>query len=239
MKKITAVLLSALLLISCSACEFLFREGIPEDDAPPPTENASPADVISPSTEPPYTEPDIIPSASPEPDSPVPEDSTDPEDTADDTMELTVYVGGASQTAEAAPYTAELRDDISFKMFYDDAAYDVAFKNNAYVFTPLSENASELDYLEISFISGADSETILPSFADSYINFTDIEFSSYTPVGKARLSAESIIAYNSEQYLNAYLIDAANGVITIVISSDSQYSANFAWFKAMLDTFEA
>lgn len=239
MKKLSAFLLSILLLLSLTACEFLFRQDPLPDESIQPTASTTPTDVVPPSIEP-STEPEVEPSATPEIEEPEPSESPEPSVPPEETKELTVYVGGASLTAVAIPYSGELRGDaLGFEMFYDNASYGVEYKNNAYLFTPLAEDANPADYMEISFINGGKAEAILPSFADSYIDFTDIEFASYTPVGAKNLSAESIIAYNSEQYINAYLIDVDAGVVTIVLSSSSQYSGNFAWFNAMLATFIA
>ncbi|MDD6189649.1 MAG: hypothetical protein PUB32_08760 [Clostridiales bacterium] len=236
MKKITAFILSVLFLISLSACNFLFREEpLPDENTQPPS--TAPTDTISPSVEP-SGEPDSNPSASPDINTPSPSDSPAPSVPPEETKELTVYVNGSSVTVTAVPYTGKLRDkELSFKMYYDAETYDAVFKNNAYLFRPISENVDPVTYMEVSFINGTDAEVLLPSFADSYIDFTDIEFSSYTLIGEEHLNAESIIAYNGEQYLNAYLIDVPGGVVTIVISSTSQYSEFFAWFNAMLGTF--
>lgn len=236
MKKITALILSVLFLISLSACKFLFQEEpLPDQNTQPPS--TAPVETVSPSAEP-GGETETQPSASPDISTPAPSDSPAPSVPPEEVKELTVYVNGSAITVTAIPYTGKLRDkDLSFKMYYDAETYDAVFKNNAYLFRPVSESVDPVTYMEVSFINGTNAEVLLPSFADSYIDFTDIEFSSYTLIGEEHLNAESIIAYNGEQYLNAYLIDVPGGVVTIVISSPSQYSESFAWFNSMLATF--
>jgi len=237
MKKVFAVILSAVLLVSLSGCEFLFRQDpIPEETDKLP-ESTVPIDAVPPSVKP-TTEPDVVPTESPEIDEPAPSKSPEPIVPPENAEELTIYVNGSPLSAPAIPYTADLRQDkLSFTMLYDSSAYEVEFKNNAFVFTPLADDADPVDYMEISYINGGKAEAILPAFADSYIDFTDIEFSSYNSVGTDALSAESVIAYNSTQYLTGYLVDVSGGVITIVISSNAQSSECFAWFNAMLGTF--
>ncbi len=238
MKKAAALLLSILLLISMSACDFLFRQDNPVTETSTPAPITTPDSVV-PSPPVPTAEPSATPSPTPETEDPVPSATPTPSISPDNTQELTAYVSGASVTVPATSYSAELLENkLKFSILYDFAAYNVEFENNAYLFTPSAEDAVATDYMEISFIHSGESESILPSFADSYIDFSDIEFASYTPIGKTHINSESIIAYNSDQYLNAYLIDTNGGVVSIVISSTSQYSNSFAWFNAMLGTLE-
>lgn len=237
MKKVLAIIMSAAILISCCGCEFLFRQDpipVETEKLPSPTPTA---DAIPPSVEP-TTEPTVVPSATPE--VPEPIESEAPEETPppENAEELTIYMNGTPLTAVVIPYTAPLREGVlDFTMHYDSSSYVAEYKNNAYTFRPLAEDADPLDYIEISYISGGKSESILPSFADSYIDFTDIEFSSYSSVGADALSAESVIAYNSTQYITAYLIDVSGGLITVVISSSTPNTENFSWFNAMVGTF--
>ena len=237
MKKVIAFILSAVLLVSFAGCEFLFRQDpIPEETDKLP-ETTPPIDVVPPSVEP-TAEPEATPTVSPEIEEPEPTQSAEPVIPPEDAEELKIYVNGAPLTVPVISYSGELRQNVlNFSMLYDNAAYGVEFKNNAYLFTPLAEDANPVNYIEISYINGGKAETILPAFADSYIDFTDIEFSSYNSVGVDALSAESVIAYNASQYLTAYLIDVDGGVITIVISSTSQYTETYAWFNAMVATF--
>lgn len=234
MKKIILLLLALLMLISFSACDYLFRDTPPQDSE----SSASP----TPESEPPVnTQPDAGSDAvaSPSPSENLPEVSPAPTpgSTLPESRELTVYTSQGSVTTDAVPYSAALSgQNINFKLFYNNELYQAEFSNNAHLFFPVSENSSAFDYMEISFINGAEAEKLLPSFVDSYIDFTDIEFSSYNHIGEISHRAESIVAYNSEQYLNAYLIDLSDGVMTIVMSSTSHHSDNFAWFNAMLST---
>lgn len=238
MKRIMAFILSAALMVSLAGCEFLFRQDpLPTEtnQLPEPTPNI---EAVPPSIEP-TKDPNVEPSASPDVDEPTHSTEPEPSVPPEDTEELTIYINGSPLTAEVIPYTAPLRQDVlDFTMRYDSSAYGVEFKNNAYVFKPIAEDSDMLDYIEISYINGGKSESLLPSFVDSYIDFTDIEFASYSSVGVDSLNAESVIAYNSEQYINAYLIDVTGGLITIVISSSAQNTENFAWFNAMVSTFK-
>ena len=238
MKRIVAFIISAALMVSFAGCEFLFRQDpLPTEtnQLPEPTPNI---EAVPPSIEP-TKDPNVEPSAPPDVDEPTHSTEPEPSVPPEDTEELTIYINGSPLTAEVIPYTAPLRQDVlDFTMRYNNSAYGIEFKNNAYVFKPITEDADILDYIEISYINGGKSESLLPSFIDSYIDFTDIEFASYSSVGVDSLNAESIIAYNGEQYISAYLIDVTGGLITIVISSSTQNTENFAWFNAMVSTFE-
>lgn len=237
MKKLFALFLSTLLIISFCACDKSPDETPIPDDAPPAsTETAVPSPT--PDKPQPTEIPDLKPDDAPE----IPDDAADkspePDDIPDTADELTVYINNSPVTVPAAEYTAELKKDaLSFSLLYDADGFKADFKNNAYLITPTSENASPFDYMEICFINGGTADAILPSFADSYIDFSDIEFASYTPIGELGTNAESVIAYNAEQYINAYLIDVSGGVVTIVLSSTSNSSEVFIWLSAFLSTF--
>ncbi len=237
MKKVIAFALLAVMLISFSGCEFLFRQDPSPEETDKPPASTAPVDAVPPSVEP-TEEPEVTTTPTPEVNDPEPSQSPEPSAPPEALDELTIYINGSPITAAAVPYSAPLRQDVlDFTMLYDNSVYGIEFKNNAYLLTPVSEDAAPVDYVEISYINGGTAETLLPAFADSYIDFSDIEFSSYSTVGDNALNAESVVAYNADQYLTAYLIDVDDGVITIVLSSTSQSSENFAWFNAMVGTF--
>jgi len=246
MKKFTIFLMAALLLLSLTACkETPAVTPTPPADTSVPSETpaATPTPTPTPTPSAPAITPMPTPETTPDPDGSESPDPDDPQNTPEsgDWKLLTIFVDETEYSAFAFPYDAQLRSaepPVSFRIYYDTTTLDAVFQNNAYRFCGTDEEADPRVYMEISVITGASAAEIAPSFVDSYIDFTDIEFSSYTTIGANRLNADSITAYNAEQYVAAYLVDVANGVVTVTISSPSPNDASFHWFKAMLGTLE-
>lgn len=94
-----------------------------------------------------------------------------------------------------------------------------------------------LTYLEVSLINGTTVNAISPTFIDGYLDFTDIEFTSYARIGAQRLEAGRVSAGNAEQYVEAYLINVTGGVAVVVLSAPDSSSEDLLWFRAMLSTF--
>ena len=92
-------------------------------------------------------------------------------------------------------------------------------------------------YLEVSLINGATVNSLAPTLADGYLDFTDIEFTSFSRMGAQRLEASRISAGNGEQYLEAYLTNVSGGVAVVVLSVEDSSAEDLLWFRAMLSTF--
>lgn len=237
MKKITAFLISVLLLISFCACDNSSGgSDLPEVSPPANT------DVVPPASKPPETAPTDAPESKPDErpndNEVIPDTSPEPSMLPEDIDELTVYINNSPVTVPVTELTGVLKEDVlDFSIMYDPISFKTEYKNNAFFITPVAEEVNPVDYMEICYISGGTADAILPSFADSYIDFNDIEFASYTSIGENKTDAEFIIAYNAEQYINAYLIDVSGGVVTVVLSSTGQNSEIFIWLNAFLSTF--
>ena len=78
----------------------------------------------------------------------------------------------------------------------------------------------------------------MPSFIDAYIDYTDIEFSSYAYVGEARHRCHYVDATNGGADADAYLLEAEGGTVTILLycgkSVEDQYREIL---DAMVETF--
>lgn len=224
MKKLSALLLVFCMLFSFAGCK---REGVE-----PPNNSA-----VIPSGSPQTAEPTVSPSPD---ETPTPTPSESPDDgnePLDKTKTISASINGSTKQLEASLYTGELRSSdpaVSFLIYYDDEGFEVSFNSNAYRFTSSDGSA----FMEISLINSAVSDDLMPSFADSYIDFTDIEFSSFSALGADKLKADLICAYNSSEYFEAYLSDVSDGVAAVAISAPSNTSSAFLWLKAMLETFE-
>lgn len=226
MKKTFLVLLICLILV-LSACGDKNRY----EETPTPNITRSPA--VTPSPTPSSTSP-VEPSPSSEI-SPTPEisDLLRPEKGT-----ITVENNGAAETVDAELIYQQLNASnpfIAFSIYSDTDHYEYHSEESAYRFT-LNDESSETTYLEISYIMGIDAESLKPSFADDYIKFTDISFSSFSNVGWDNMECTAITASNSQQYLEAYLINVEFGVAAVVLSSQSNSDIDANRLSAMLDT---
>ena len=75
-------------------------------------------------------------------------------------------------------------------------------------------------FLELRYIMGIDAEALKPSFADEYIDFTDISFTSFSKVGQESMECTAI-AVQQRAICGAYLINVQYGVVAAVLSSNS------------------
>lgn len=124
---------------------------------------------------------------------------------------------------------------IAFSIYSDTSRYELINNDSVCTFYPKDDD-SELIYLELRYIMGSDAEALKPSFADEYIDFSDISFTSFSKVGQESMECTAISAYNSEQYVEAYLINVEYGVVAAVLSSKSASDTDANRLLAMLDT---
>ena len=233
MKKTALFIASAILLLSFSACSGSGGDSPLPDASPSQTAASQPPKP----TGSPVSSADPTPSASPS--APASPDVTSSPSAEPETRQLSAYINGEYHYAEASAYTEQLRSDpaLGFTVFCDGSRFSEDFSSNAYRFTRADGESADSVYFEVSLINGASAEELLPSFMDGYIDFTDIEFSSYTPIGEDKISADCAAAYNASQYVEAYLINVDGGTVAVVLSAHSNVSADFLWFRAMLATF--
>jgi len=93
--------------------------------------------------------------------------------------------------------------------------------------------------MEISIHRGTTGEALSPSFMDSYIDFTDIEFDGNSAIGKTGLTGFTINASGAEKSSNAYLINFEGDVIAVVLTySNEMAEGYFPRMLAMVDTFK-
>ncbi|NLL39112.1 MAG: hypothetical protein GX254_05965 [Clostridiales bacterium] len=143
-----------------------------------------------------------------------------------------------SETVEAELVYQNLNSSnpfIAFSIYSDTSRYELKNEDCVYTFY-LKDKEPELIYLELSYIMGIDAEALKPSFADDYIDFSDIYFTSFSKVGQENMECTAITAHNSQQYVEAYLINVEYGVVAIVLSSKSASDTDANRLSAMLDT---
>lgn len=153
-------------------------------------------------------------------------DSAEPSESASPIgTQITGNVSGGSPDGE---YTISVDEDRYYIVQED--GYDRFYDNT---------NSDEVVFLEIRYIEGAEASVLAPSFLDSYIEFTDIEYSGENKIGDTDISGETISATNGAMQLEAWLINTENGVLAVVISytlesKDEQMGKLYA----MLNTLE-
>ncbi len=154
--------------------------------------------------------------------------------------ELTVNFAGELVNVPAWEESLLLRGEAlpGFTVSVPREQVTLDYVKNAWRFTFETELENPA-YLEVSYISGIDARGLVPSFMDSYLDFTDIEFSTAAALGRTQRSAETVVASGSSTLIKAWLLDAEGGVVAVVQSCAlEQLTAQGSYFDAMLETFQ-
>lgn len=121
---------------------------------------------------------------------------------------------------------------VAYSIYIDNAFFAKSRDNDTDVFE--SETGFKL---EISLHRNTTGEALSPSFMDSYINFTDIEFEGNSVIGATGLRGFTINASGEGNNSRAYLINYEGDVIAVVITYDDNASpCNIARVQTMIDT---
>jgi hypothetical protein len=110
------------------------------------------------------------------------------------------------------------------------------FVSNAWIFRCTSD--PEAAWLELSFIAGTDGESLLPGFMDGYLDFTEIEFSEASALGRTRGSVGLVTASDGEWQAEGRLLDAGDGVVAAALLCRlDRLEEEGALLSALLNTF--
>lgn len=231
-----AVFISLVFLCSCAhEPSPLPTSAVPTSEPSFPVTTDEP--VVTPAAESPV--PTSLPSPAPSV-QPTPEMLPEPDRPTDG--ELAVYYAGNSHTVSAELVRGALFENtgLCFSLYSDTATYEYIHDNNAYRFTPIPEKGSQPDdltFMEFLFIDGATCVSLAPAFMDLYLDYDEIEFSTSKTIGVSKLRCDVVVAYNTDQYITAYLYECSGGVAAFVISSSTDANDyHRARFSAMLDT---
>ena len=251
MKRILPLLAAAALLLKLCGCggdpsptptpasssPSVTQPGSP--DAPDPTSGIEPV--------PPAVTAAPLPSTTP---TPTPEKVPEPERPAE--SEIAVYYGGNSVTVPAELVRGTLAESagLGFSIYSDAETYELDDSGNSVRFVPRSgdedkgkdkerdeEPAEQLTFMELIFIDGATVQKLAPNFMELYLEFDEVEFSANRTIGLSALDCDTVIAYNSGQFVTAFLCGRSGGVAAFVIScstADNDYHR--PRFTAMLET---
>ena len=109
------------------------------------------------------------------------------------------------------------------------------YAHNAWVIRSVSEPEA---FLELSFIAGADVETLLPGFMDGYLDFTGIEFSEAAALGRVRGDVGRVSAASAALRAEGWLLDASGGTVSAALVCPLGAEEAEALLRAVLDTFD-
>jgi len=221
MRKRLACLISAALLLVLCACTG------PADPAPTPAPSeapATPAPTAAPATPEPTPEPTAAPEPTPEP-TPAPAPEADCTLTASG-REYPAYLFSGDLTGSGGT-------DFTCILPLEEVTADYA--HNAWVIRSVSEPEA---FLELSFIAGADVETLLPGFMDGYLDFTGIEFSEAAALGRVRGDVGRVSAASAALRAEGWLLDASGGTVSAALVCPLGAQEAEALLRAVLDTFD-
>ena len=217
MKRLALLTAALILLCACTS---------PVKPAPTAAPTQAPATAAP--TEAPATP---VPTATPAPTEP-PE--TEPTPTPPPEAEATLTAGGREYPAYRFSGDLTGSGNGDFTCLLPLEAVSAEYAHNAWVFR--SEEAPEA-YLELSFIAGGDVESLLPGFMDGYLDFTEIEFSEASSLGRVRGDVGRVSAGNGEMKAEGWLLDALGGTVSAALVCPLDAGETEALLRAVLDTF--
>lgn len=241
MKRLVPLIAAAALLLTLCGCS-----GDPSPTVVPSPQTTSSADPLSPAGPGPTASVDPVPptvTAEPLPSpTPTPPPQKEPEPDRPLIGDIAVYYGGNSSTVPSILVRGVLSESagLGFSLYCDAETYDWEDDGNSFRFVRRSPEKNEtepLTFMELLFIDGATVSHLAPNFMDLYLDCDEVEFSPERTIGVSELRCDTVVGYNSEQYVTAFLYDRSGGVVAFVVScsiSDNDYHR--PRFTAMLDT---
>ena len=200
----------------------------PVTGAPGPGSTATPAPEPSQDPVSPSATPAAIPEVTPNP---------TPDWTQGEEGELIVHVDGEEQHIPAYGREYVLREDphLGFCMMVPKEATPAMYVTNAWYFPVLGDSDSPA-WLEMSYVFGTDTEDLLPDFMNAYLQFTEIEFSGSSRLGRVAMD-ETITASGTTLLVKAWLLNVPEGVFTVVLSCPlDRLETDLGILEAMLET---
>ena len=210
MRRLLCLALAAALCLSLCACSGGADVGTEPSRAP--TTEPTEAPVVTPK---PRETPEPTPEATPEPtQTPKPTESPAPEGE----LVLEVALEGETLSLPAYLFEGALLEsgERRFSCLLPTEGVETEYRANAWYFSEVSDPEVPAS-LELSFIAGADGESLLPGLMDSYLDFTDVEFSTAPGFGTVRETVAHATAADGACFAEGWLLDVAGGVISAVL----------------------
>ncbi len=213
---------AAVLLLALCACT------VPGNPAPTaaPSPSSSPAPAPTATAEP-------APTAAPTP-APTPEPTTEPSQAP--TADAVLTVEGKDHPAFRFEEDLAEGEPIRFSCLLPLEEVTAEFVHNAWVLRSAAEPEA---FLELSFIAGGDVESLLPGFMDSYLAFSEIEFSEAAALGRVRGDAGRVSASGEGMSAEGWLLDLDGGVLSAALVCPTDAPEEEALLLAVLDSFNA
>ncbi len=241
MKRLVPLIAAAALLLTLCGCG-----GDPSPTAAPSPQMTASADPVSPGRPGTTASVDPVPptvTAEPLP-SPTPTQPPQKEPEPDRPLisDIAVYYGGNSSTVPSILVRGMLSEaaGLGFSLYCDAETYEWKDDGNSFRFIRRTDEDAapdSLTFMELLFIDGATVSRLAPNFMDLYLDCDEVEYSPERTIGVSELRCDTIVGYNSEQYVTAFLYGRSGGVAAFVIScstADNDYHR--PRFTAMLDT---
>ena len=170
---------------------------------------------------------------------PIPEVSPTPTPdwTQGEEGELIVRVDGEEKHIPAYGREYVLREEphLGFCLMAPKDLVPSLYVTNAWYFPIVAESDSPA-WLEMSFIFGADAADLLPDFMSAYLQFSEIEFSGSSKLGRVAMD-ETITASGTTLLVKAWLLNVPEGVFSVVLSCPlDRLDADLGILEAMLDS---
>lgn len=219
MKRPLLLLMAAALLLCC-ACTG------PVTPSPSPTAAPTAPPASPPPTEAPATpEPTPSPTETPEP---------EPTPTAPPEADCTLAAGGKEYPAYHFSGDLTGGAEKGFACILPVEGLEAEFAHNAWVIRSAEEPEA---FLELSFITGSEVESLLPGFMDGYLAFTEIEFSEAAALGAVRGDVGRVSAANADLRAEGWLLDVAGGTVAVALVCPRSAGEAEALLLAVLETF--
>jgi hypothetical protein len=212
------LLLAAALLLLC-AC------------TAPVSPTPSPAPTPAPATAGP-----TAPPATAEP-TPAPTPAASPKPTPTPTPEADAVLTAGGREYPAYRFSGDLTGsgDREFSCLLPLEAVSADYAHNAWVIRCAETPEA---FLELSFIAGGEVESLLPGLMDGYLNFTEIEFSEASALGRVRGDVGRVSAGNDALRAEGWLLDVSGGAVSAALVCPRNADEAEALLLAVLDSFD-
>ncbi|MGE4484939.1 MAG: hypothetical protein AB7C97_07520 [Oscillospiraceae bacterium] len=144
----------------------------------------------------------------------------DGSDTTGSGTATTGTTGNSGGAIASGIVTANLSDDgsVYYAVTFDSETAECAKAESDMIFTSKTDADA---FIEFRYMKDRLPEDVEPSFADDYLNYQNIEFDGLDSVGATELFGRYILATNSNEKLECYLVSLDNGTLAVAVKTGS------------------